>query len=280
VTTVQRTAKGLETESRQTFPGVGIGAAGPVGVALLLPAVQGAREAARRQQAANQIKQQLLALHNFHDTHGALPPAYTKGQGGKPLLSWRVAILPFLEQKRLYDQFHHDEAWDSEHNKRLIEHMPSVFRSPNSKAKPGMTNFLGIGGPHGVLSTPGGENAKTGVRFQEVTDGTSNTIAIVEASDDLATVWTKPEQFIPDGTDPLKGLLGMRPNGFQAGFADGSVRFIAKNIDPNVLKFLFSRDDGNAVNIDGPQAAPRRPGPGPAPKAPPKAPPRPAKKAA
>ena len=75
-------------------------------------------------------------------------------------------------------------------------------------------------------------------------DGTSNTIAVVEATDALAVEWTKPVDWVPDKKEPLKGLLGMRPNGFLAGFVDGHIQFIAKNIDPEMLLSLFSRDDG------------------------------------
>jgi len=244
VTVVRRTTKGLESETRQTLPMISVGPSTGVLVALLLPAVQAAREAARRQQGGNHIKQLLLSLHNYHDVHGALPPGYTVSKDGKPLLSWRVAILPFLEEQELYDQFHLDEPWDSEHNKKLVEKMPRVLRSPNSNAKPGMTNYLGVGGPKGVLGPPVDPATNSGISMAAVIDGTSNTIAVVEATDALAVEWTKPVDWVPDKKEPLKGLLGMRPNGFLAGFVDGHIQFIAKNIDPEMLLSLFSRDDG------------------------------------
>jgi hypothetical protein len=215
------------------------------------------------------MKQQLIALHNHHDTFGTFPPAYTTNAEGKPLLSWRVAILPFIEQKALYDQFHLDEPWDSEHNKLLIAKMPTVFRSPNSNAKPGMTNYLVVGGPHGSISKPSELGSKTGRRLADFIDGTANTIVVVEATDALAVEWTKPVEWIADEKDPIKGLLGMRPNGFLAGFVDGHVEFIMKSIEPEMLRRAFSRDDRSPITWPGEKpanAAPARP---PQPGAPP-----------
>ncbi len=249
---VRRTKLGIETETRQTLPGINVGASGPIAVALLLPAVQSARESARRMQGANNLKQQLLAMHNFHDVYNGFPAAYSTNKDGKPLLSWRVQILPFIEQKPLYDEFHHDEPWDSEHNKKLLAKMPQVFRSPNSTARPGMTTYLGVGGKQGVLAAP--PDAKddapnNGARMADITDGTSNTIMIVEASDAVAVEWTKPVEWVPDEKDPLKGLKDARPNGFNAALADGSVRFISNNIDLEMLRRLFMRDDGNPIQL-------------------------------
>src|SRR5262249_24908461 len=149
-----------------------------------------------------------------------------------------------------YDQFHRDEPWDSEHNKQLIDKMPAVFRSPNSNAEPGKTVYLGVGGARGMITLlPRGQNRtpSSGVRLAEVTDGTSNTIAVVEASDALATIWTKPEEWAPDQKDPLKGLVGLRPTGFLAGFVDGHTQLIPKTIDPEMLRRAFSRDDGQLI---------------------------------
>src|SRR5262249_54155708 len=93
-----------------------------VGAGLLMPAVQKVRMAAGNAQGQNNLKQIALAMHNYNDAYNGKLPAhaiYSK-DGKKPLLSWRVAILPFIEQDNLYQQFHLDEPWDSEHNKKLI----------------------------------------------------------------------------------------------------------------------------------------------------------------
>ncbi len=112
--------------------------------------IRQAREAARRSQCTNNLKQIALAMHNYHARHNTFPPAYNKSPDGKPLLSWRVQILPFLDQKALYDEFHQDEPWDSPHNKTLISRMPVVYSCPSGSRTPareGKTSYLTPRGP-------------------------------------------------------------------------------------------------------------------------------------
>ncbi len=243
--TTRKTESGIEIESRSTVPGTTMSAgAAPVMVALLLPAVQASREAARRAQSMNNMKQIGLAMHNFHATKNAFPAAYSTDEQGKPLLSWRVHVLPYLEAQWLYEQFRLDEPWDSPHNKKLLPLMPQVYRSPNSTAAPGKTNYMTVRMEGSAF--PGKE--KIGIR--EIKDGTSNTIMFVEANDDSAVDWTKPDDFVPDEKNPMKGLTGLRPGGFNAALCDGSVRFISETLDKEVLKNLFQRNDGNPVPSD------------------------------
>ena len=160
-----------------------------------------AREAARRAQSMNNLKQIGLAMHNYHDARRPFPPAFKADKDGKPLLSWRVLILPYLEEDELYQQFHLDEPWDSEHNKKLIDKMPDVYKSPNSSlAGEGKTNYLTVRGEKTIFS--GGK----GARIADIADGTSNTIMVVEAADEKAVPWTKPDDFEYDENNPLKGL--------------------------------------------------------------------------
>jgi hypothetical protein len=250
VTVLRRTGTteggtGVELLSRQSVPGGSIGSTAPVAVALLLPAVQSARAAARRAQSMNNLKQIALAMHNYHDVHKTFPAAFTTDKQGKPLLSWRVAILPYIEAQPLYQQFHLDEPWDSEHNQKLIPLMPQVYKAPGSTAGPGKTNYLTVRGPNTVF--PGAK----AVRFADITDGTSNTIMAVEVSDQKAVIWTKPDDFEYDEKNPIAGLVGLRPGGFNAVICDGSVRFISASIDANVLKLLFMRNDGQPVDSGG-----------------------------
>lgn len=210
-------------------------------IALLLPAVQSAREAARRASSMNNMKQIALAMHNHHDTYRAFPAQAITDKGGKPLLSWRVKLLPFLEQQGLYEQFHLDEPWDSPHNKPLLEQMPSVYARPNSEAGPGMTNYLAPVGDGTMWST------KKGVKMSDITDGTSNTIMIVEVDDKAAVPWTKPQDWQFNPNDPMQGLGTTRPNGFLVGLVDGSVRMVEKSIDPDVLKALMTMAGGEPV---------------------------------
>ena len=236
--------QGVTFTSRDSVPSFNPMAAGPVGVALLLPAVQAAREAARRSQSVNNLKQIMLAYHNFHSTNNTFPPAAICDAEGKPLLSWRVAILPFIEQQDLYNQFHLDEPWDSAHNKPLLEKMPQVYRSP--KAKPNDTTtfyqaFVGDGALYDAPSKAPG--------IAEITDGTSNTLAVVEAG--KAVPWSKPEDipFARDKDLPKLGGLGF-PGGFNAGFCDGSVRFLKFSINKDTLKALITRAGGEVISSD------------------------------
>jgi Protein of unknown function (DUF1559) len=184
------------------------------------------------------LRQQVFALHEFHEVNGSFPAAYSVSDAGKPLLSWRVAILPLLGEKKLYAEFHLDEPWDSEHNKGLIAKMPKVFRSPTSKAEEGMTTYMGNGGPVGVISRPP-------ARFPDIIDGTSNTFAIVEVSDKAAVVWTRPEQWMFKPGDALKEFAGE----FCAALADGSVYRIPKGTAPVMLERMFNREDGELVEF-------------------------------
>ena len=242
---------GIRFVSRESFPALNPAAAAPVALALLLPAVQASREAARRAQSTNNLKQIGLAMHNHASATNHLPPQAVRDKDGKPLLSWRVVILPFLEQGALFNEFHMDEPWDSEHNKALLERMPSVYAVPGAKAKPGMTFYQGFAGK-GTIFDPGKPD---GVGFADVTDGTSNTIAVIEARE--AVPWTKPDD-IPFEADArpeeagalLKQLGSHFRGGFNALITDGSVRFIRESIAPTVLRALITRDGGEVVSAD------------------------------
>ena len=205
------------------------------------------RETARRSQCTNNLKQIALAMHNYHSTNNTFPPAYSKGPDGKPLLSWRVHILPYLEQKALYDEFHKDEPWDSAHNKALISRMPAVYTCPSGSrtpAKEGKTSYLTPRGPATIF--PGAE----AVRLQDVTDGTSNTIFVVDASDAAAVTWTKPDDWDISVELKAQSLFGHHPKGTNVGFADGSVRFLKETIMPKVLHDLTTRNGGEIIYWD------------------------------
>jgi hypothetical protein len=217
-----------------------------LGAAALVPAVGKVRIAAARSQSANNLKQIGLAIHSYHDANGKFP-ADIVDKNGKPLLSWRVAILPYIEQSALYNQFKLDEPWDSENNKKASQAMVKVFMSPDAvqPAKPqwGMTNYLAVSGP-GAAFEPGKK-----LTFVDFTDGTSNTIMVIETAD--AVPWAKPADY---NFDPKKALPKINPPGgrdvFQALFADGSVRAIPKNISEKTLKAAFTRNGGEPINLD------------------------------
>lgn len=239
---IHRADDGVEFSRRSTMPATISGAMSPILVALGLPAVQSAREAARRAQSTNNLRQISLACLNHESATRTYPPAKF-GTDGKNGLSWRVAILPYLEQQQLYDQFHMDEPWDSEHNKKLIEKMPEVFKSPLGMAGPGKTNYLAIAADSAAISGEG-----KGIGIRNVTDGTSNTILCLEADDSRAVIWTKPDDFKVAQDNPLDGLGGLQPMGFLAAFCDGSVRMLSTAIDPNVFFALTTRDGGEVID--------------------------------
>lgn len=213
-------------------------------VALLLPAVQAAREAARRMSSSNNLKQIALAMHNYHDVHGKFPPRASLDDNGKPLLSWRVHLLPYLDQTHLYEQFRLDEPWDSDHNSKLIEAMPAVFRNPSSTAPLDLASYVVPVGEGSIFASA------EGTPIRSITDGTSNTIMVLEVNHDASVIWTKPEDLNYDSAQPLTGLGNAHPGGFMVSLADGSVRFISASIDKEVFLRLLQMADGQAVRLD------------------------------
>jgi len=231
---------------RESIPSVSSPATSAVLVALLLPAVQAAREAARRAQCINNLKQIGLAMHNYESSTGAFPrPAITDKQG-KPLLSWRVAILPYIEQGPLYDKFKLNEPWDSPHNQALLKEMPPTYVCPSrARVEPFTTTYQVFTGPGALF-----ENGKA-VRIAEITDGTSNTLMVVEAQKEVP--WTKPDDlsFPPAAASDFFGAGSFHPGGFDGLMADGSVRFFKNTINRNVILSLITRAGGEVV---GPEA--------------------------
>jgi hypothetical protein len=250
VIALERTEAGVAITSRGTLPGINPGPVLPLLVGAILPSANSnrAQSAAHRSQSMNNLRQIGLALHNFQDSHKALPAGYSADEEGQPLLSWRVYLLPYFDQQALYNQFHLDEPWDSPHNKRLIAQMPDVYRSPHSQAEQGHTTYLGVGGADGVFVRPEDGNY-LGVSFRQITDGTSLTVMTVEASDDRAIVWTRPGDFAPLRKDPQQGLRVDRRWGLSLGFADGSLRNVPPNIAKEKLHALFTKSGGERVEL-------------------------------
>lgn len=227
------------TLAAQVDPGVSaIGMA----VGMLLPAVNAARGAAENVRSSNNLKQLGLAIHNYHDVYREFPTDITDEQGNR-LLSWRVRLLPFLEHAPLAQQFRLNEPWDSEHNRKLLAQMPDVFRN-SVVSDPTKTNYLAPRGAGTIWESPTQK-----VKIASITDGTSNTIMVVEANPDKAVPWTKPDDLEVNLQNPLAGLGAARPVGFFALLADGSVRVITPTIAPEVLRALFTRAGGEALPL-------------------------------
>jgi prepilin-type processing-associated H-X9-DG protein len=241
--------EGMQFVSREAFPAFNPLAMTPGVAALLLPAVRSSRSAAERAQSVNNLKQIGLAMHNYHNVNNAFPPPALVDSNGKPLLSWRVAILPYIGQRPLYNEFKFDEPWDSAHNKALINRMPPTFAVPGTNAETGKTFYRGFSGDQCVFDP----KLKDGTPINTVTDGTSNTVAVVEAK--TAVIWTKPDEELPlpPGNDAAKllGLVGGHfPGGFNALFLDGSVRFLKMSINPAAFRAIVTRNGGEVVSAD------------------------------
>jgi hypothetical protein len=212
---------------------------------MLAPAVGKLQDSAARAKGANNLKQIGLALHNYHDVNNGLPPASIVDKKGKPMLSWRVMILPFIEQDNLYRQFKLDEPWDSDHNKKLIDRIPPVYMLPVKGAKPGHTHYRVLVGNGSMWDWI------QGTQFAQITDGLSNTIMVVEAAEGVP--WTKPDEL---EFDPLKDLPKFGKaykGGFYVLFGDGSVRFISDSAvtnTPQNVKAMITKGGGEVIQID------------------------------
>ena len=211
--------------------------------------LRGARENTRKAQCMNNIKYLGLAMHNYVSEHDTFPPAFRRDKQGKPLLSWRVLVLPHLDAKDLYDQFHLDEPWDSPHNKALISKMPAIYACPSSSpalAAAGKTTYVTPRGKATIF--PGGE----GVKLQDITDGTSMTLLVLDVPDDHAVVWTKPDDFEVGDAPSRSVLFGKHPNGNPTTLGDGSVKSFSnsKKFTDATFRSLLTRNGGEVINFD------------------------------
>jgi prepilin-type processing-associated H-X9-DG protein len=219
-------------------------------VALLLPAVQAAREAARRSMCMNNMKQIALAMHNYHDVWGVMPPAYIADENGRPMHSWRVLILPYMEGQHIYSQYKFDEPWDGPNNSRLVSLMPPTYACPSNVPASGETHYMVITGEHTMFN--GGQG--TPLASVSAQDGTANTLLVVEATDGVN--WMEPRDLNLDEmsfiiNDPAGNAIGSHhPGGANISTADGAVRFISQQIDEKVLRNMIQVDDGETIPID------------------------------
>lgn len=201
-----------------------------LGVGLLMYSVQKVRESAARMKDMNNLKQLTIGGHNYHDANGKLPGA--DGQ-----LSWRVYLLPYIEQDTTFRQFNLNQPWDSATNKPLASRTIPTFVSPSEVVPGPDTRFRVFVGPN-TMFRPG----KPPMQFADITDGTSNTFYIVEAGDTVP--WPQPKELNYDRAGPLPPLGHPSRNGFNAAFMDGSVRFIKSGVSESALRAGIEPTDG------------------------------------
>jgi hypothetical protein len=197
-------------------------------------------DALQRERSAKNLKHILIAIHNYNDVHDQFPGNITDADG-KPLLSWRVAILPYIGtgQKALYGQFRLDEPWDSEHNKKFLAVMPDVYQTGIEPKGSTKTYYQGFAGP-GTVFEP-----KQRLTFAHVPDGTANTLAVVEAGPPVE--WTKPADIPYDPEKPLPKLELPFRNVLMVGVADGSALPLPPDLNETLLRWLVERADGNVI---------------------------------
>lgn len=233
---------------------------------LMMPNVHRVREAAARAQTENNLKQIgqavrefendvkrrparenfqtiLDAVHNYASDNGAkFPPSAIRDPAGKPLLSWRVALLPYINQGELYRQFKLDEPWDSPHNIKLIDRMPAVYDPSNaSSLRPGDTFVQLMTGPGTLYPMPGSAKYNIGT----IPDGSTNVIFLAIAVRPVP--WTSPQDIVID-QGAIKPKLRFDERGLPVVYCDGSVRHHRKSITEMTLRKLIDPDDGIYVD--------------------------------
>lgn len=210
-------------------------AGGTVLASFLSPMQQIVRSLMRQMDSLNNLRVVMLAMHNYHAAYNRLPAPAITSADGKPLLSWRVAILPFLNEQALYEQFRLDEPWDSEHNLPLSKRLPKAYATAGQRLAPGLTVV------HATVGEEIGLRPKDKTAFRDFLDGLSNTILIIESNADSAVPWSKPADVEIDMEDPLAKFIGSPRKSFGVGLGDGAVRRVADSLDVELFKALLTR---------------------------------------
>jgi prepilin-type processing-associated H-X9-DG protein len=205
------------------------------------------RMGAARVQSINNLKMIGLAMHGYAAENKFLPMHAIYSKDGKtPLLSWRVAILPYIEQLNLYNEFKLDEPWDSAHNKKLIPRMPKFYdcpAAPEKIGKEGKTFYQVFTGPDTVF--PGNQK----MTFMEIKDDTSNTILAIEAKNPV--IWTRPEDLtLPREKDKMPAVGGLFKNGITVLFCDGHVQLIRSDPPPAMFRAIVTPSGGEVVDFE------------------------------
>jgi prepilin-type processing-associated H-X9-DG protein len=205
---------------------------------------------ARRMQCVNNLKQIALAMQAYEAANGCFPPAYVADKQGKPMHSWRVLLLPYLEEQNLADQYNLNEPWNSPRNRKVTDVTIDLFQCPGqpTTAEP-TTNYMMVVGPRTISS--GREPRK----IAEIIDGLADTILLVEVADSSVR-WAEPQDlhfdrlnFAVNGNrrQASKGISSYHPGGVNVVFCDSSVRFLKDSTNPQLVKAMLTVDGGETV---------------------------------
>ena len=206
--------------------------------------LEGVQESLPRSKTESNLEEIAIAIQGFESVHRRIPQRAIRDNDGKPLLSWRVLLLPYLGQDELYSQFRLNEAWDSEHNKKLLEKMPAVYANPNTELQLGYTTYLA---PFGYVDQR--EQTAWDVEpllLRQVSAGLGNTAAVVEVTPLSAVPWTKPEDFDLKERELLE-FLGEPPTGGLVVMLDGNSYDLSRWKDKRRLKAVLTVNGGEAV---------------------------------
>jgi hypothetical protein len=208
-------------------------------IGLLMPSLGPHREPGRRTSCQNTLRQISIALQNYHDVYHSFPPAYVADANGKPMHSWRVLILPFLEQKPLYDLYRFDEPWDGPNNRQLAGDLKILMCPADGNPGKGQTSYVAVVGPG--TAWPGTKS----IDAADIKDGVSNTIQVVEVHNSGIS-WMEPrdleESRMPLAINPKTGLgiSSGHPGCAQAARADGLVFTLEENTPPATIRAMLT----------------------------------------
>ncbi len=199
-------------------------------------------EAEAQQASLNNLRTIATAMLAYHDKHQRFPSQAVYGAGDKPLLSWRVELLPLLGQEELYRQFKLDEPWDSPHNRPLVAKMPQVYHTPRGPLEDKTCYLVPVG-----LGTIFGRRESMSRNL--IVDGAENTLLVVEVSSERAVPWTQPEDYRYVPATPTSGLVGLRKGAFLAAFANAAVRAVSVSLGDEFIRALFSTQGREVVDL-------------------------------
>jgi len=222
-----------------------------IGIVVVVPMIlpQGGSRESRHTRCLNNIRNIAMALHNYASRFGTLPPAYINDAQGRPMHSWRVLILPYLDRNDVYDMYRFDEPWNGPSNSKLHDVIVDVFRCPQDHGGPGsnQTSYVAVVGPDTIW--PGSE----GVRLDDVTDGLGATLFIVEIADS-GIHWMEPRDLqaaiLPLSINPKsgKGISSLHPGLACVALADGRVRTLNDTLKPATLSALLTIRGKEKIN--------------------------------